>query len=181
MPVLSSFLARDRRSGPWTAALVVCFLAGAALPVGELLTRGTVRFSFPADGLPALAARFCLPTAVAWLLGFFACGVLLLPVWTALCGYVLAAPAALAVQTAGVPGFLTLFARYGLPGFAALPLFFAVASLSALCSECAFRRLTGQAPGTWQTPLSPAFPLFFAASLLALLALSVGTAMLWSV
>ncbi len=178
MPVLSSFLARYRLAGPWTAALFLSFLAGAFMPVGELLTRGTVRFSFPAEGLPALAARFCLPTAVSWLLGFFACGVLLLPVWTAFCGYVLAAPAALAVQNAGVNGFLALFARYGLPGFAALPLFFAVAGLSALCSECAFRRLTGQAPGIRQTPMSPPFPLFFAFALLILLTLSVGTAML---
>ena len=177
MPVLSSFLARYRRAGPWTAALFLCFLTGAALPPGELLIAGSIRFCLPEAGLPALAARFCLPTAVAWSLGFFACGVLLLPVWTALCGYVLAAPAALAVQSAGVNGFLVLFARYGLPGFAALPLFFAVASLSALCSECAFRRLTGQAPGTWQTPLSPPFPLFFAFSLLVLLTLSVSTAM----
>lgn len=175
MPMLSSFFAR--RCGPWTAVLFLSFLAGASLPVAELARTGTVRLRFPESGIAALLARFCLPAAVSWLLGFFACGVVLLPAWTAVCGYVLCTPAALAVQTAGTRGFLDALVRFGLPGFAALPLFFFVASFAALCSECALRRLFGRPAGTWQSPLSPPFALFFVLSLLVLFMLSVGTAM----
>ncbi len=177
MPMLSSFFARCRRCGPWTAALFLSFLAGASLPVTELARTGAVRLRFPDSGLPALLARFCLPTLISWLLGFFACGVILLPVWTAVCGYVLSTPAALAVQASGTEGFLEALVRFGLPGFAALPLFFFVASFAALCAECALRRLIGRPLGTWQSPLSPPFPVFFVLSLLALFMLSVGTAM----
>ena len=166
----------DHAAGAWTAAFFLCFLAGATVPVWELAHLGGIRFSLPDSGLGPTALRLCLPAAVSCVLGFFACGVFLLPCWMAACGYVLSAPAAAAVQAGGTDGFLSALISIGLPGFAAVPIFFAVTVLSALCSQTAFRRRIGKPSGPRYSPLTPPFPLVFVTSFLLLLAISLCTA-----
>ncbi len=178
MPMLRGLSSRFRRSGSWTAAFFLCFLAGVCLCLRDTAVTGGVRFQLAADGFWAWPARLCLPAAGACLCGCFACGLLLLPPWIAFCGYVLSAPAALAVRTAGTQGFLDTLVSYGPSGFLSLPALFAAAALSALSAEGVLLRLAGRSSSARQSLLTPPVPLFLSLLFALLLSLSLCTAAL---
>ncbi len=176
--MLRLLASRFRRSGPWTAAFFLSFVLGVCLCVRDTAVTGGVRFRLPADGFRAWTARLCLPAAGACICGCFACGLLLLPLWLVFCGYVLAAPAALAVQASGAQGFLDALVFYGPSGFVSLPALFAAAALSALSAEGVLLRLTGRSASVRQSLLTPPVPLFLSLLFLLLLSLALCTAAL---
>ncbi len=174
--MLRELSSRFRRSGPWTAAFFLCFLAGVCLCLRDTALTGDVRFRLPSGGLAACAARLCLPAVGACICGCFACGLLVLPLWCVFCGYVLSAPAALAVQASGTQGFLDALIPVGLPGFLSVPAFFAAAALSALSAEGVLLRLTGRSSSMRQSLLTPPIPFFLSLLFGLLLSLSLCTA-----
>ena len=152
----------------WSAALFLCFLAGAAAAVF------CPAVSVPLSArLPAVLARLLLPCAAAYLCGLTAAGVVLVPCAAVWSGCALSLPVAEAVRRGGTEGFLRALTGAGLMGFAAAPAFFLIAVPAAVCAESAFLRLIAAPRGLPLSVLAPPLPLLLFVTLTALLALAV--------
>ena len=164
---------RERRQIPqWLTVCFLSFLAGAALASFLAVRFGA---ALPALWIPAENAGYwktllglCLPVLAAFLCGFTACGVFLLPLLLFWYRCALSLPIAAAVRQYGSDGFLRTFLALAPQTFAGVPLLFLIAVPAALCASSAFSAWIGRAGPPRRSPLAPPLPLLLCAALLLL-------------
>ncbi len=170
--------AHERRlAAPWIVTFFLSFLLGAVLSLIAVSRAGADALSAwslsEKPGYFLMLAELCAPVLGAFLCGFSALGVFLLPCLFVWRGYAFSLPFAAAVRLDGADGFLKVFLAAAPQNLIAIPLLFLVAVYCAFCSASAFSVLVGRAGMPRRSPLSPPLPLLLgvAGLLLALVSL----------
>ncbi|MEA4824960.1 MAG: hypothetical protein VB111_12750 [Clostridiaceae bacterium] len=170
--------AHERRlAAPWIVVFFFSFLLGAGLSLIVVSRAGADTLSAwslsEKSGYFLMLAELCVPVLGAFLCGFSALGVFLLPCLFIWRGYAFSLPIAAAVRLDGANGFLAAFLAVAPQNFIAIPLLFLVAVYCAFCAASAFSVLIGRAGMPRRSPLSPPLPLILGVTglLLALVSL----------